>query len=193
MHILAAKFPKVTGTFARMPAYVGNNPDVKDKEEGEYSDETIIDSDEAKEDETPSKTAASPGKKSYNKTHIKGPNGLVLDVICGDLFTVPGHVSLAHCISRDCKMSKGIAKIFRWSETWENNVTCVYNDIPSLIQGEVWARPRDRGFQDRRGRRCRPEGGGRQVHLQPGHQGAIQPQTHVRDPEAKLGEHEEAC
>lgn len=33
--------------------------------------------------------------------------------IQGDLFTTPSNVSLAHCVSTDMVMSKGIAKIFR--------------------------------------------------------------------------------
>lgn len=33
--------------------------------------------------------------------------------IQGDLFTTPSNVSLAHCVSTDMQMSKGIAKIFR--------------------------------------------------------------------------------
>ena len=31
----------------------------------------------------------------------------------GDLFSAPNSASLAHCISRDCKLGAGIAKIFR--------------------------------------------------------------------------------
>ena len=36
-----------------------------------------------------------------------------IEVVNGDLFTVSEDFSLAHCISKDCKMGKGIAKIFR--------------------------------------------------------------------------------
>ena len=40
--------------------------------------------------------------------------GFELNVQRGDLFTKPNpSVSLAHCVSRDLAMSKGIAKIFR--------------------------------------------------------------------------------
>ena len=36
---------------------------------------------------------------------------MIVDVV-GDLFEAPSHHSLAHCISQDSKMSKGIAKTF---------------------------------------------------------------------------------
>ena len=39
--------------------------------------------------------------------------GLRLEMKVGDLFSAPSSASLAHCISRDCKLGKGIAKIFR--------------------------------------------------------------------------------
>ena len=38
---------------------------------------------------------------------------LIYREIQGDLFTTPSNVSLAHCVSTDMQMSKGIAKIFR--------------------------------------------------------------------------------
>ena len=37
---------------------------------------------------------------------------VVLEVV-GDLFSAPPSTSLAHCISRDCKLGKGVAKLFR--------------------------------------------------------------------------------
>ena len=40
-------------------------------------------------------------------------SGMVLSVVKGDLFSVGKDVSLAHCISQDCRLGKGIAKIFR--------------------------------------------------------------------------------
>jgi hypothetical protein len=38
---------------------------------------------------------------------------LVFREIHGDLFSAASNVSLAHCVSKDMAMSKGIAKLFR--------------------------------------------------------------------------------
>ncbi|CAF4467198.1 unnamed protein product, partial [Adineta steineri] len=38
---------------------------------------------------------------------------LVFQEIDGDLFSVASNVSLAHCVSQDMSMSKGIATLFR--------------------------------------------------------------------------------
>jgi hypothetical protein len=38
---------------------------------------------------------------------------LVYQEIHGDLFTAPSTTSLAHCVSRDMHMGKGIATLFR--------------------------------------------------------------------------------
>jgi hypothetical protein len=38
---------------------------------------------------------------------------LVFQEIRGDLFSAPSNTSLAHCVSQDMEMSKGIAKLFR--------------------------------------------------------------------------------
>ena len=38
---------------------------------------------------------------------------LVFREVTGDLFSVDADVSLAHCVSEDFQMSKGIAKLFR--------------------------------------------------------------------------------
>jgi hypothetical protein len=38
---------------------------------------------------------------------------LVYRDICGDLFSASSNTSLAHCVSKDMAMSKGIAKLFR--------------------------------------------------------------------------------
>ncbi len=38
---------------------------------------------------------------------------LVFREIRGDLFSAPSNVSLAHCVSRDMNMGKGIATLFR--------------------------------------------------------------------------------
>ena len=38
---------------------------------------------------------------------------VVLKEMVGDLFSAPRPHSLAHCISWDCRLGKGIAKIFR--------------------------------------------------------------------------------
>ena len=54
--------------------------------------------------------------KSYDKMKIKSKKSLFeLNVLYGDLFKLPdsNNTSLAHCISRDLKMNKGVAKIFR--------------------------------------------------------------------------------
>ncbi|XP_070555663.1 ADP-ribose glycohydrolase OARD1-like [Ptychodera flava] len=42
----------------------------------------------------------------------KGRKGMVFKEVKGDLFTIPDTTCLAHCISEDCRMGKGIAKIF---------------------------------------------------------------------------------
>lgn len=56
-----------------------------------------------------------PSGKSYDKVSILSKSsGFELKIVRGDLFKEPdNHVSLAHCVSRDLKMSKGIAKLFR--------------------------------------------------------------------------------
>ena len=38
---------------------------------------------------------------------------LVYREVHGDLFSVSANTSLAHCVSQDMQMSKGIAKLFR--------------------------------------------------------------------------------
>ncbi|TRY78644.1 hypothetical protein TCAL_13609 [Tigriopus californicus] len=60
-------------------------------------------------------TVSSTNGRSFQKTHIKAESsGFELTVKTGDLFTQPGaNESLAHCISQDCKLGKGIAKLFR--------------------------------------------------------------------------------
>ena len=51
---------------------------------------------------------------TLNKVRIECPDsGMVLSVVKGDLFSAGKDVSLAHCISEDCRLGKGIAKIFR--------------------------------------------------------------------------------
>ncbi len=51
--------------------------------------------------------------KSFEKSHIESDCGFVLDVVKGDLFSSGPDVSLAHCVSKDFRLGKGIAKIFR--------------------------------------------------------------------------------
>ena len=52
--------------------------------------------------------------KSFDKIRIKAKSGFHLEVLQGDLFKTDDETtSLAHCVSRDLKMSKGIAKLFR--------------------------------------------------------------------------------
>ena len=53
--------------------------------------------------------------KSFDKEKIKSKTtDFELKVIFGDLFDLPDQTtSLAHCVSRDLKMGKGIAKLFR--------------------------------------------------------------------------------
>jgi len=46
--------------------------------------------------------------KSKSSSH-----GFTCTIKIGDLFSSPESSSLAHCISKDCKLGKGIAKIFR--------------------------------------------------------------------------------
>ena len=52
---------------------------------------------------------------TLTQARIECPDsGMVLSVVKGDLFSGPGKgVSLAHCISEDCRLGKGIAKMFR--------------------------------------------------------------------------------
>ena len=38
---------------------------------------------------------------------------MILEEVIGDLFSAPPNVSLAHCVSADFAMKKGIAKTFR--------------------------------------------------------------------------------
>ncbi len=38
---------------------------------------------------------------------------LIFQAVRGDLFSAASNVSLAHCVSRDMSMSKGIATLFR--------------------------------------------------------------------------------
>ena len=56
-----------------------------------------------------------PSGKSFDKVSIMSKqSGFQLEVTQGDLFEATGNnVSLAHCISRDLKLGKGIAKLFR--------------------------------------------------------------------------------
>ena len=42
-----------------------------------------------------------------------GDQSLKYEEIKGDLFSCPSTSSLAHCISRNCALSAGIAKLFR--------------------------------------------------------------------------------
>ena len=53
--------------------------------------------------------------KSFDKMKIKSKtSNFELNVIFGDLFKLPDQTtSFAHCVSRDLKMGKGIAKLFR--------------------------------------------------------------------------------
>jgi hypothetical protein len=41
------------------------------------------------------------------------PNSLQFEEISGSLFNAPSLSSLAHCVSSDLKMSRGIARVFR--------------------------------------------------------------------------------
>ena len=64
-------------------------------------------------DEEISVTLGASGK-SFDKIRIKAKSGFHLEVLQGDLFKTDDETtSLAHCVSRDLKMSKGIAKLFR--------------------------------------------------------------------------------
>ena len=51
--------------------------------------------------------------KSYDKIQITSPQGMDLQVVTGDLFQCDIDNSLAHCISADYRLGKGIAKLFR--------------------------------------------------------------------------------
>ena len=44
---------------------------------------------------------------------MESPESPEIQVIQGDLFSAPGHFSLAHCVSRDLQMGKGIATLFK--------------------------------------------------------------------------------
>ena len=54
-----------------------------------------------------------PSGKSYDKVRIVSVHGMDLKVVRGDLFEVDKSFSLAHCVSADFKLGKGIAKLFR--------------------------------------------------------------------------------
>ena len=45
--------------------------------------------------------------------NLSSKPGFTLEEVRGDLFKSPRTESLCHCISRDCKLGRGIAKIFR--------------------------------------------------------------------------------
>ena len=54
-------------------------------------------------------------KKPEDERNYDGSStpGYSLNEVVGDLFSCPSTSSLAHCISKDCKLGKGIAKLFR--------------------------------------------------------------------------------
>ena len=56
---------------------------------------------------------APPIEKETNRSTRKAEGSMVVEERSGDLFSVPSSMSLAHCISKDIKMSAGIAKAFR--------------------------------------------------------------------------------
>ncbi len=99
-------------------AEVGEKEDVKvavkDEPDNAYDEDTDADDDDEEDGKVEPRVERSvTNGRSYNKTRISGPNGLELKVVTGDLFSAGKTVSLAHCISRDCRLGKGIAKLFR--------------------------------------------------------------------------------
>jgi hypothetical protein len=72
----------------------------------------VIDVNSFSSDEVERVVLGSSGR-SYDKIQIKSVHGMDLQVVKGDLFKADKNVSLAHCISADFKLGKGIAKMFR--------------------------------------------------------------------------------
>ena len=58
---------------------------------------------------------------------------LIFHELTGDLFSVDTDVSLAHCVSEDFQMSKGIAKIFRDKFARVNELKSQSNDGRTLF------------------------------------------------------------
>ena len=62
-------------------------------------------------------TMAAPIEREANRSTRKADTlqegNMVVEERSGDLFSAPSSISLAHCISKDIKMSAGIAKAFR--------------------------------------------------------------------------------
>uniref|UniRef100_A0A3P9QJ44 Uncharacterized protein n=1 Tax=Poecilia reticulata TaxID=8081 RepID=A0A3P9QJ44_POERE len=64
---------------------------------------------------------------NWLKSLKEQPDMCRINYVIGDLFTASNHESLAHCVSRDLRMGKGIAVLFknnfgRTSELKEVNV-----------------------------------------------------------------------
>ena len=75
--------------------------------------EEVVDEEEENMEIADTSSSKFVGGHSYNKTQISTEYGLEMKVVNGDLFSARDDVSLAHCISRDCRLGKGIAKIFK--------------------------------------------------------------------------------
>lgn len=56
---------------------------------------------------------ASSSETKCKSTVIESQNKPRIVELKGDLFSVPSNVALAHCVSADMQMSKGIAVLFR--------------------------------------------------------------------------------
>lgn len=50
---------------------------------------------------------------AHSKAQCSDPEHLSLSEVRGDLFTCPSKTSLAHCVSEDLRMGKGIATLFK--------------------------------------------------------------------------------
>ena len=100
-----------------------NNIDINIKtgsdEEAEETEETRGTSQKRKPD---SPVKDSSGKKARSEASLRAEDKMMttptsrrfaLTEVCGDLFTAPPDHSLCHCVSRDFRLGKGIAKLFR--------------------------------------------------------------------------------
>ena len=61
---------------------------------------------------TPSKVGRNDGRAVFKVAQDPSPK-LVFKEVNGDLFECPGTCSLAHCVSEDLAMGKGVAKLFK--------------------------------------------------------------------------------
>lgn len=61
---------------------------------------------------------------------VKDESKLVLKEIKGDLFSCPASTSLAHCVSEDLRMGKGIATLFKTKFGRVSELKAQGNELP---------------------------------------------------------------